>query len=167
MNSGPVTSSPKRRRTRAPLAIAFSFAVNSAAVGLVSVAMTTAPATSGAAPSASMDPDAAARSADLAREAPSASLDPEAAARFADLALSCLHREYPNKIAHVLDSEKDALPPHVLTPAFYGCYDWHSDVHGHWLLARLARLYPDAPFAVRARTEIARSLTPENMAGEV
>jgi hypothetical protein len=98
---------------------------------------------------------------------PAASLDVTAAARFAELALSCLHREYPNKIAHVMDGDRDALPPHVLTPAFYGCYDWHSDVHGHWLLARLARLYPDAPFASRARAEIARSLTPENIAGEV
>jgi hypothetical protein len=66
-----------------------------------------------------------------------------------------------------MGSERDALPPHVLTPAFYGCYDWHSDVHGHWLLVRLARLYPNAAFASRAQAEIARSLTPENIAGEV
>jgi hypothetical protein len=94
-------------------------------------------------------------------------LDPSAAARFAGLALSCLHREYPSKIAHVMESDADALPPHVLTPAFYGCFDWHSDVHGHWLLARLARLYPNAPFASQARAELARSLTPQNIAGEV
>src|SRR5467141_3119389 len=50
-------------------------------------------------------------------------LDPTAAARFAALALSCLHREYPNKAAHVMESDADALPPHVLTPAFYGCFD--------------------------------------------
>jgi hypothetical protein len=96
-----------------------------------------------------------------------ASLDPAAAARFAELALGCLHREYPNKIAHVMESDRDALPPHALTPAFYGCYDWHSDVHGHWLLVRLARLYPNAPFVSRARAEIARSLTPANIAGEL
>jgi hypothetical protein len=94
-------------------------------------------------------------------------LDPGAAARFAGLALSCLHREYPNKIAHTMESDADALPPHVLTPSFYGCYDWHSDVHGHWLLVRLLRLYPNAPFASQARTELARSLTPANIAGEV
>jgi hypothetical protein len=99
--------------------------------------------------------------------APQASLDPGAAARFAGLALSCLHREYPNKIAHVMDSDADALPPHVLTPAFYGCFDWHSDVHGHWLLARLLRLYPTAPFASQARSELARSFTDANIAGEV
>jgi hypothetical protein len=98
---------------------------------------------------------------------PATSLDVTAAARFAGLALSCLHREYPAKIAHVLDSDADARPPHELTPAFYGCFDWHSDVHGHWLLARLLRLYPDAPFASTARAELARSLTPANIAGEV
>ena len=94
-------------------------------------------------------------------------LDPNAAARFAGLALGCLHKEYPNKIAHVMESDADALPPHTLTPAFYGCFDWHSDVHGHWLLVRLARLYPNATFASQARAELARSLTPRNIAGEV
>jgi len=103
----------------------------------------------------------------LAEPAAPPSLDPSAAARFAGLALSCLHREYPNKIAHVMDSDADARPPHLLTPAFYGCFDWHSDVHGHWLLVRLIRLYPNAPFAQKARMELARSLTPTNIAGEV
>src|ERR1700733_2560115 len=95
------------------------------------------------------------------------SLDAAAAARFAALALKCLHQEYPNHISHTLNSAADARAPHELTPAFYGCLDWHSDVHGHWLLVRLLRLYPDAPFAAQARAEIAKSLTPENIAGEV
>jgi hypothetical protein len=94
-------------------------------------------------------------------------LDVTAAARFADLALACLHREYPNKIAHVMDNDADAHPPHELTPAFYGCYDWHSNVHGHWLLVRLVRLFPNAPFAARARDEVARSITAANIAGEL
>jgi hypothetical protein len=98
---------------------------------------------------------------------PAASLDAAAAGRFATLALDCVAREYPGKIAHVLSSEADVQPPHVLTPAFYGCYDWHSAVHGHWLLARLARTFPEAPFAARARAALARSLTPANVAGEV
>jgi hypothetical protein len=94
-------------------------------------------------------------------------LDEASAARFAHLALTCLHKEYPNKIAHVMVSEADTLPPHLLTPAFYGCFDWHSDVHGHWLLVRLLRLFPNAPFAKDVRTSLAASLTPENIAGEV
>jgi hypothetical protein len=95
------------------------------------------------------------------------SLDPAAAERFAGLALRCVHQEYPNKIAHVLQSDADVAPPRTLTPAFYGCYDWHSSVHGHWLLARLSRLSPDAPFAAKARAALAKSITPANIAQEV
>ena len=94
-------------------------------------------------------------------------LDISFAERFGALALDCVGREYPNKIAHVLRSDADARPPRELTPAFFGCYDWHSAVHGHWLLARLARSLPDAEIAARARAALARSLTPENVAGEV
>jgi len=98
---------------------------------------------------------------------PVAALDARVAAAFATLALKCLHTEYPSHISHSMASDADARPPHLLTPAFYGCYDWHSDVHGHWLLVRLLRLFPDAPFAAAARSELARSLTAENVAGEV
>ncbi len=86
--------------------------------------------------------------------------------RFAALALECVHQEYPNKIAHVMQSDEDLAPPRELTPAFYGCFDWHSSVHGHWLLARLARLHPDAEFAGAARKALAKSLTADNMAAE-
>src|SRR5271157_4123905 len=93
--------------------------------------------------------------------------DQAPAARFARLALDCVHKEYPNKIAHSMNSIADVKPPHELTPAFYGCYDWHSSVHGHWLLVRLVRLFPQAPFAAEAREALARSLTPANIAQEV
>jgi hypothetical protein len=96
-----------------------------------------------------------------------AALDVAAAQRFAALALKCLHAEYPNHLSHTLDSDADARPPHALNPAFFGCYDWHSDVHGHWLLVRLVRLFPDAPFASAARQEVGRSLTATNIAGEI
>jgi hypothetical protein len=94
-------------------------------------------------------------------------VDVEAAGRFAKLALDCVHREYPNKIAHVLMSDADARPPHELTPAFFGCYDWHSSVHGHWLLVRVARLFPNEPMAAQARAALARSLTHQHIAGEL
>lgn len=94
-------------------------------------------------------------------------LDEITARRFARLALDCVMREYPNKIAHTLRSDADVSPPRILTPAFYGCYDWHSAVHGHWLLARLARLFPEADFAEEARAALARNITEENVAGEV
>lgn len=98
--------------------------------------------------------------------APQPPLDEAAAARFAALALKCLHQEYPNHVSLTLNSDADARPPHLLTPAFYGCLDWHSDVHGHWLLVRLLRLYPQAPFATQARAELARSFTAPNIAAE-
>jgi len=88
------------------------------------------------------------------------------ALRFVQLALDCAHREYPNKISHVLGSDADARPPRELTPAFYGCFDWHSAVHGHWLLARLLRVFPDADFASLARAAVGRSLTEANVAVE-
>jgi hypothetical protein len=93
--------------------------------------------------------------------------DQNQAARFVALALDCVHKPYPNKIAHSLTSDADVKAPRELTPAFYGCYDWHSSVHGHWLLVRLVRLFPQAPFAPEARRAVARSLTPANIAQEV
>jgi len=92
--------------------------------------------------------------------------DARAAERFANLALACVHKEYPNKISHSLNSDADVAPPRKLTPAFYGCYDWHSSVHGHWLLARLARTFPDATFTAQARQALKESLTADNIAQE-
>ena len=93
-------------------------------------------------------------------------LDEQTAARFARLALACVHKEYPNKLTHSLNSDADVAPPRKLTPAFYGCYDWHSSVHGHWLLARLARTFPGAKFAPEARAALQQSLSKENLQQE-
>jgi Protein of unknown function (DUF2891) len=103
----------------------------------------------------------------LAMVTPSGSgFDQQAAERFAKLALACVHKEYPNKISHVLNSDSDVAPPRKLTPAFCGCYDWHSSVHGHWLLVRLIRTFPDAPFATAAREALSKSITAENLKQE-
>ncbi len=92
--------------------------------------------------------------------------DAKAAERFAKLALACVGKEYPNKISHVLNSDTDVAPPRKLTPAFYGCYDWHSSVHGHWLLVRLLRTFPNASFSGAARDALRKSLTAENLKQE-
>lgn len=86
---------------------------------------------------------------------------------FAHLALSCITQEYPNKIAHVLQSDADAGTPRQLTPAFYGCFDWHSSVHGHWLLVRLINQEPEASFVTAAKSALATNLSNENIAIEV
>jgi hypothetical protein len=103
----------------------------------------------------------------LPAEAATIHLDEAAGARFASLAIACLHKEYPNKISHVLGAESDVRPPRLLTPVFFGCFDWHSAVHGHWLLVRLLRQFPDAAFAAPARAALAANFTAEKVAGEV
>jgi hypothetical protein len=92
--------------------------------------------------------------------------DAGSASRFVRLALDCVGREYPNKIAHVMNSDADVRPPRELAPSFHGCFDWHSSVHGHWLLVRAIRTWPDAEFAAPARAALNRSLTPGNLARE-
>ena len=87
--------------------------------------------------------------------------------RFARLALSCVHREFPNKISHVLNSAEDARPARQLYPAFYGCYDWHSSVHGHWLLVRILNTDADTPFRAAILDALGKSFTAENIAGEL
>ena len=96
-----------------------------------------------------------------------ATIDAQTAGRFAAMALACVQKEYPNKITHILNSPGDVRAPHELTPSFYGCYDWHSSVHGHWMLARLVRAFPDAPFATDAVAALKANLTPARIAGEV
>jgi hypothetical protein len=104
--------------------------------------------------------------ADAETTAMSPSFDIKTAERFANLALACVHKEYPNKLSHSLNSDADVAPPRKLTPVFYGCYDWHSSVHGRWLLVRLVRTFPDAAFAPSAREALHQSLTVDNVAQE-
>ena len=86
--------------------------------------------------------------------------------RFARLALTCVHQEYPNKISHVLQSDGDVRPPRELYPAFYGCFDWHSSVHGHWLLVRILATDPDTPMRSTIENALGESFTADNIAGE-
>ncbi|MEM8943509.1 MAG: DUF2891 family protein, partial [Pseudomonadota bacterium] len=62
---------------------------------------------------------------------------------FTGLALECIHREYSNKVALFMNSDEDLKPPRELYPVFYGCFDWHSSVHGHWLLVRMLNTSAD------------------------
>ncbi|NNF16794.1 MAG: DUF2891 domain-containing protein [Gammaproteobacteria bacterium] len=93
--------------------------------------------------------------------------DTEVVERLAQLALDCVHREFPNKISHVLNGDEDVAPPRKLFPVFYGCYDWHSSVHGHWMLVRLARLFPDAAFQPGAMAALSESFVDDKVAGEL
>lgn len=91
------------------------------------------------------------------------SLTQSQASHFARLALKCVAREYPNKPEHVLNDADDVQNPKALHPAFYGCYDWHSSVHGHWMLVRLLRMFPNLPEAGDIRKAIGVNLRAENI----
>jgi len=95
-----------------------------------------------------------------------AQVDPATADRFAKMALACLDREYPNKPDAVLEDASDVRPTRDAHPAFYGCYDWHSSVHGHWMLVRLARVAPGMASAPAAREALDRHLSAEALAAE-
>ncbi len=83
--------------------------------------------------------------------------------KYARLVLGCIRREYPGKLDHVLADSSQVKSPRALHPAFYGCFDWHSSVHGHWLLVHLLRLFPDLPEAIEIRSALAGNLTAENL----
>src|SRR5256885_13180548 len=70
------------------------------------------------------------------------SLTQPEASHFASLALKCVRKEYPNKLDHVNNDAADVRSPRAMHGAFYGCFDWHSSVHGHWMLVHLLRLFP-------------------------
>jgi len=91
----------------------------------------------------------------------------ELASRLATLPLACVRREFPNKLDHVLAGPNDAKRPRELHPAFYGCFDWHSAVHGHWTLAKLLARFPSLPEAAEIRTTLDDTLSAENLAVEV
>lgn len=90
----------------------------------------------------------------------------ERASAFARLALKGVAKEFPNKLDHVMAGPGDVKGPKALHPAFYGCYDWHSSVHGHWMLTRLLRLFPDLPEAKEIRAVLAAHLTADNLKAE-
>jgi hypothetical protein len=93
-------------------------------------------------------------------------LTPDTAARFADIALGHVTREYPHKLDHVLAGPEDAATPRALHPIFFGSFDWHSCVHGWWLLLRLRRLFPEMAQARRIEALAAELLVPEKIAAE-
>lgn len=90
-------------------------------------------------------------------------LDAAQAAILVELPLSCVQKEYPNKLGQVLGSDSDLKSPKTLRPAFYGCFDWHSAVHGHWMLLKLLKEYPDIPQAGRIREILQSHLSAENI----
>lgn len=88
------------------------------------------------------------------------------AERLAALPLNCIGKEFPNKLSQTLASAEELATPRELHPAFYGCFDWHSAVHGHWLLVRLLKMFPEMASAPQIRERLAASITPEKIDAE-
>lgn len=91
----------------------------------------------------------------------------EKAERLILLPLKCVEQEYPNKLGQVLGDSSQLQSPKALHPAFYGCFDWHSSVHGHWLMVRLLKEFPKLKSSKRVRAKLNRNLTRENITTEV
>ena len=89
------------------------------------------------------------------------------ASKFASLALAHVRREYPNKLDHVMNGAADVRSPRELHPIFYGSFDWHSNVHGYWLLATLYRLVPGLPQREEIRALFDEQMTDDKVAGEI
>ena len=94
-------------------------------------------------------------------------LDAPLAGKLASLALAHVRREYPNKLDHVMNGEEDVRSPRALHPIFYGSFDWHSNVHGYWLLATLLRTVPALPQRDAIRALFDEQLVAEKAAGEL
>ncbi len=89
------------------------------------------------------------------------------ASRLAQPALNCMQKEYPNKPGNVMGSDADAVPPGVQHPAFYGCFDWHSAVHGHWTLVKLLKEFPGLPQETEIRQKLAENITSDHIKKEI
>lgn len=94
-------------------------------------------------------------------------LNLEEANKLAQLPLDCIETEYPNKLNQVLGDEGDLESPRELHPIFYGCFDWHSSVHGHWALISLLRQFPELDQADQIREQLKATITHENVQEEV
>ena len=95
------------------------------------------------------------------------SLNQSQASHFARLALKCVRKEFPQKLDHTMNDASEVRNPKELHPAFYGCFDWHSTVHGHWMLVHLLKTFPALPEGRQIREALDDNLSAKNIAAEV
>tara|TARA_R110000868_G_scaffold239544_4_gene494001 strand:+ start:2196 stop:3305 length:1110 start_codon:yes stop_codon:yes gene_type:complete len=94
-------------------------------------------------------------------------LNLEESNRLAQLPLHCMTTEYPNRLSQTLGSDDDLQSPKTLHPAFYGCFDWHSSVHGHWSLVSLLKQFPDMDHSEEIKQKLLQNISKENIETEV
>ncbi|HKP67956.1 MAG TPA: DUF2891 domain-containing protein [Pyrinomonadaceae bacterium] len=100
----------------------------------------------------------------IASKAPG--LTVEQASRLAHLPMKCISQEYPNKLSQTIIGPEELQSPKTLHPSFYGCFDWHSSVHGHWVLAKLLNDFPDLPNRAEIQSKLVESLSADNIQKE-
>lgn len=106
------------------------------------------------------------RLSDFVQEQP-LTLTLKQANNLANLPIACVQTEYPNKLGQTIGSKEDIQEPHKLHPAFYGCFDWHSAVHGNWSLVRLLKNFPELEKAELIKTTLLENISKENIEVEV
>lgn len=94
-------------------------------------------------------------------------IDSAQARRIFELPTHCLTVEYPNKLGQVIGAAKDLKTPKSLRPIFYGCFDWHSSVHGYWSIVRLLKQFPELDSEGRVRNLLRSHITKENLEVEL
>ena len=94
-------------------------------------------------------------------------IDLKGANTLVELPLHCMNTEYPNKLSQTIGSDEDLQAPRILHPAFYGCFDWHSSVHGHWSLVSLLKQFPDIEKAEEVKERLLSNISKENIEVEV
>jgi len=102
---------------------------------------------------------------DISIETPK--LDEAQALKLAELPLHCINIEYPNRLSQTLGGDADLKSPTILHPAFYGCFDWHSSVHGHWSLVSLLKSFPNLENAAEIKQRLRNNISKENIEAEV
>jgi len=101
-----------------------------------------------------------------AKDSTNLSFNEKNAYNFSKLALTCITKQYPNKPSHVINNKNEILSPKKLHPAFYGCFDWHSSVHGHWMLVKLLKMFPQIRNSKQIIETLNINLAPANIIAE-
>jgi hypothetical protein len=94
-------------------------------------------------------------------------LDAKKAAEIVSISLACVDNEYPNKPGHIYVNDDSLKPPKMVTPVFYGCFDWHSAVHGHWTMVKILKMFPNIKESVEISKVLNSHFTPEKLAQEL
>ncbi|WP_319590367.1 DUF2891 domain-containing protein [uncultured Draconibacterium sp.] len=103
----------------------------------------------------------------LSAQSSKLSFDQKKAEYLYHFAYECIDQEYPNKTGHVLGDDSYLQPPRVMHPAFYGCFDWHSSVHGHWTLVKILSEFPDFKYRDEIIYKLKKNITAENILQEI